>query len=702
MSRRNYREIYKNVDIDSVDFEEIISYDPTIEDTNPFNKFPISELPINYNPLQWATLCLSALGLIYTEEEVENLISEFRIKGIDDCGVGFDDRDYYAIVGRTDNPANMFFSAVKDYPLAKIGFNQNTEQQDIIYKTKPKRHHIFYYTEARELPTFEYFCKHLTGNVYNLFEDFIFYLFENATSADFDHKTFQTSTEMFGIPFIQKTRGNNYYLDNEETAKLKHYYSKKGFPYQPTWEEYIRFIQNNNSMTRKHFKGSILNRFMSKTLLQIEPLKIHANTLLHLLLPVKVSHKNFYCHSHIIGRSGSGKTELLKTVLYMLIEGSGHGAVVIDPHGDLADFYRHNVYYRIIAPLERRFVVNPFDIEDKSTENRELVTSEILQLFDEILQDTSLSYLMRTISYPIIATLLKLDYADFSMFRDCINPADTSYLEKLTPYVDEHLLSFWERIISDDFKTTKLAIYSRLQGLLNSSLITKTLCGRDDFKNAILECHNPNEWNGGREKKGLVISLPIPQMGEDIAQVIGKFFMCRMQIWAKHRQKLPEDKRNPVFLMVDECQNFLSNETAKTLDQFGRKFGLYMILAHQHIKQIDNRGLRESILTNCKNIISGDGGDDTRAVMAKAIGVEKDSLILETGYYIGRFDKEIIPFYARRTTFSNSVIKDFDNFCQTVNTKDYINGWELVNLANTQKTSYSTPKNAPFTPKHDL
>ena len=38
----------------------------------------------------------------------------------------------------------------------------------------------------------------------------------------------------------------------------------------------------------------------------------------------------------VIGKTGTGKTTLLKSLIVQLIE-SGHGVGLIDPHGDLAE-----------------------------------------------------------------------------------------------------------------------------------------------------------------------------------------------------------------------------------------------------------------------------------------------------------------------------------------------------------------------------
>lgn len=403
-------------------------------------------------------------------------------------------------------------------------------------------------------------------------------------------------------------------------------------------------------------------------------------------VPSNIKPKYFINHTHIVGRSGSGKSEFLKTIIKQV----GKSCILIDPHGDIADSLNGKENFFKIAPTESRFVINPFDIEDKSIENRELVTEEIIQLLQEIIQDSNVSILMKTISFPIISTLLKLPYADFRMFSECINPLrGIEILEDLTPYVDDHLQRLWEDLKTDAYDSTKRSVFNRLQSFLNKSKIINTVCGYDDFLPTIERVE---------QGENLVISLPIPQLGEDVAEVLGRFFMCRMQIWAKRRQNLEQHQRKPIVLIVDECQNFLSQETAKTLDQFGRKFGLYMILAHQHINQIDGRGLKGSILANCKNKIVGYCDESTARIMSGAMKntQAEDFQDLKKGHFWGIFeDKEPLKFYARRALFLDDLDDKRTKYAPTKNA-DYVDGWELAKIKKKPTAS------SQFKPKFDL
>ena len=455
------------------------------------------------------------------------------------------------------------------------------------------------------------------------------------------------------------------------------YMKGRGFPYSATYSEYVRFLKNN---------------FESMRIL--DGLNITLYDILSIVLPHAVEIEKFQRgHTYIVGRSGSGKSELIKGICTRL----KFRYLLLDPHGDLADdlgIMHAPAPYRI-APHERRFVINPFDIEDKTQENRELVAQEITDLIKELVEDSGLSRLMTTIIFPVVYTLLKTPYADFKMLTECINPnTGKERLKSLRSYVEPHHLSIWRELEADTYDTSKQSVFNRLQSLLNYRLVMQTLCGRDDFA-GVLE----KELDMGY---GAIVSLPIPVIGEAVAVTLGRFFMTRVQIWAKRRQNIPKEKRYPVCFFVDEFHNFMSHATAETLDQFGRKFGLFLVLAHQHIQQITDREVRGSVLANTVNKIAGMSNTETRQAISKEMGIEPDKLEgLHPGHFWARLGNDKpFSFYARM------VSKKKNNeyyYHESLNGSEVIDGWDGFDQEqDTRQTDAPRPPSKGFKPKFDI
>lgn len=396
--------------------------------------------------------------------------------------------------------------------------------------------------------------------------------------------------------------------------------------------------------------------------------------------------EDFLRHTYIVGGSGSGKSELIRTIHDLLKTNT----IVIDPHGDLAREIGKTALN--IEPRAHRFVINPFDIEDKSEYSREISAQEITDLLREIIRDAELSSLMETVAYPVIYTLLKLPYADFKMFAECMNPVKgKARLKALRPYVEPIHAEIWDELEFKTYDTSKQSIFNRLQGFLNKRTILSTVCGKDDFKNYFdiekgVPCGN--------------IVLNLAGLGSDVTETIGRLFMTRMQIWAKSRERIPISKRTPVFLIVDEFQNFIGRHIADTLEEYGRKYALFVILAHQHIGQVSTE-LRGAIMANMKNKIAGTADMVTRQKVAQEMGIKPEDLDgLKAGHFYGRFGVGVaFPFYSRQ-------IERLDRFkhvfCQSVNGLEVLDGWEGYDIEQNTYQNTAPPEKQTFKPKFDL
>ena len=128
-------------------------------------------------------------------------------------------------------------------------------------------------------------------------------------------------------------------------------------------------------------------------------------------------------HLYVIGKSGTGKTTLLRNLILQDIE-AGRGVAVIDPHGDLADDVLDHIPRRRIEDVMH---FDPADMEHPvgfnllgsvPTDDRHLVASGIVDVFKSIWPDfwgPRLEYIL----YATVAALLDCDNVQSPR-----NPAD--------------------------------------------------------------------------------------------------------------------------------------------------------------------------------------------------------------------------------------------------------------------------------------
>jgi hypothetical protein len=139
--------------------------------------------------------------------------------------------------------------------------------------------------------------------------------------------------------------------------------------------------------------------------------------------------------------------------------------------------------------------------------------------------------------------------------------------------------------------------------------------------------------------KVLLVNLaPSDDLSEQNAAVFGALLVNEFFECARRRQK---DSRGrdpkPYYLYMDEFQNFVSLDIVKMLAQV-RKFGLFLVLAHQYLEQMDE-GLRAAVLTNCqiKSVFGGLTTPSAR-MMAEELFIRKlDAKKVKVAIYQTKF-----------------------------------------------------------------
>jgi len=104
------------------------------------------------------------------------------------------------------------------------------------------------------------------------------------------------------------------------------------------------------------------------------------------------------------------------------------------------------------------------------------------------------------------------------------------------------------------------------------------------------------------EGKILIVNLSKGKIGEDNSSLLGAMMIAKIQQAAMSRANIPEEKRKPFYLYVDEFHNFLTLSFADILSE-SRKYGLSLVLAHQYIEQLDEK-IRAAVFGNVGTLIS--------------------------------------------------------------------------------------------------
>ena len=107
------------------------------------------------------------------------------------------------------------------------------------------------------------------------------------------------------------------------------------------------------------------------------------------------------------------------------------------------------------------------------------------------------------------------------------------------------------------------------------------------------------------------------RLSEDNASLLGALLVSTLFLKARGR---PKGSR-PFYLYVDECSRFVSEDIQRILDE-GRQFGLHLILAHQHLSQLQKAGdaVYHAVMTDARTkVVFGGLSPDDAKVMAETV-----------------------------------------------------------------------------------
>lgn len=355
-------------------------------------------------------------------------------------------------------------------------------------------------------------------------------------------------------------------------------------------------------------------------------------------LPFYLPEKALERHVLITANSGAGKSTFLKGLVRACVKNQTCGIVVIDPAGNMAkeiakdaDFPSDRMIY-IDPLLDKKAlpVFNPLDLKDKDDHSIHLASEEIVATFQELLRGsggTDLTNNMHALLYPCISTLIRLGEQNFfDLQRFLQNDADLIETGRSSP--NQAVAAFFEKAFMEKkFDTTKLSLYTKLQSLLNSPL----------FAQMIARTSSSVDLEGILDQgKILIVNLAKGAVGAETSTAFGRFLIARIKGAIQKRSMIDTEPR-PVFLVLDEVQNFLAPSIIEILRE-NRKYGLHMIAATQFISDMDPK-MQSAFLSVTNVKITGKNAVQTLSVMSKETGATIEELQnLELGTFSFKVD----------------------------------------------------------------
>lgn len=356
-------------------------------------------------------------------------------------------------------------------------------------------------------------------------------------------------------------------------------------------------------------------------------------------------------HTLITAKTGYGKSELIKLAIHRDITRHRRpGVILLEPHGELGESiarlkenYGSDRLIYIDPTLYPGFtpVINPLEVTDKRPVAIDRATEELLEVFRVVLSNTASPFTpnMETILLACIATLMIK--GDSTLF-DLLDFMDDELNGDLVEYGIKHLANpahhylFTKDFRGTKYDSTKAAIKTKLYSFLSSNAIHDFLIGKSTI----------NLKEAMDSGKLIVVRLP-KHLGPRSIEAIGRFFTAAVQNVAFERAEIPEQKRKPVFMYIDESHRFISPIIENILTD-ARKYRLHLTFSTQILGQDADSQLKR-VISSCTSVkITGANDYKSLSAIAKETGLETDKMRdLAVGeFYVKAGERPNIKFKA--------------------------------------------------------
>lgn len=321
--------------------------------------------------------------------------------------------------------------------------------------------------------------------------------------------------------------------------------------------------------------------------------------------PVFVERDDRRRHTYIIGKTGTGKTEYLKSMIIQDIN-NGEGVAVIDPHGDLVEDI-----LKMIPPKRAEDVIlfDPSDtdrpmgfnmLEAETEQQKHFVVNSIIGLMYKLFDPNKTGIIGPRFEHAVRNAMLTVMYEKGSTFIEVMRVlTDQAFVQEILPKVEDPIIRrYWTDQIaqtSDFHKSEVLDYITSKFGRFVTNKMIRNIIGQSDSAFNFRKVMD--------EQKILLINLSKGKIGEENASFLGLILVPKILVAAMSRQDiLDKDQRKDFFLYVDEFQNFATPDFAQILSE-ARKYRLNLIVANQFIGQMEEE-IKNAIFGNVGTIAS--------------------------------------------------------------------------------------------------
>ncbi len=311
---------------------------------------------------------------------------------------------------------------------------------------------------------------------------------------------------------------------------------------------------------------------------------------------------------YVVGKTGVGKSTLLEILLRQDIV-AGRGFALIDPHGDLAErvwawmphALRDRITYLNAPDPTQPFGYNP--LRRIRPERIPLAAAGILETFRKQWPQAwgvRMEHVLRNALYA----LLERDDASLPDILRLFS--DKKFRKSVARTIENPVVKeFWTTEFENYPARLRAEAVAPIQNKLGALLVDPTLFRILAAPAAEIRLRPLMD-----EGRGLIVNLSKGELGEDACTVLGGLIVTMLGLAAFSRANIEPDQRRPFFIYADEFQSFTTLSLVNMMSEL-RKYGAGLILAHQHLNQLDP-DVRSAVFGNSGSLVTFRiGAEDT-------------------------------------------------------------------------------------------
>jgi len=359
----------------------------------------------------------------------------------------------------------------------------------------------------------------------------------------------------------------------------------------------------NKQVTTPHIHWLYAKTAPAPSEIPTEGLFLGKSTYRGITRPVYISDDDRRRHMYIIGKTGTGKTELLKDLIMQDVR-AGRGICFMDPHGDAIEDL-----LKLIPPERAEDVIyfNPGDserpmglnlLEANTEDEKHFVATSVINMMYKLFDPYKTGIVGPRFEHAVRNAMLTAMSEEGSTFVEVMRIlTDAQFVQEILPKVTDPIVRrYWTDQIAQtaDFHKSEVLDYivSKFGRFVTNKMI-RNIIGQSKSSFSFREVMDSG--------KILLINLAKGEIGEENSNFLGLVLVPRILMAAMSRQDVAEEKRRDFYLYVDEFQNFATPDFAQILSE-ARKYRLNLCVANQFIGQVEEE-VKNAVFGNVGTLI---------------------------------------------------------------------------------------------------